>query len=62
MLGAFRFDEEFHMAVAYIAPALLTKPIGGLQILVFHLASERRTKFATPIFPAPGASSSIWTG
>jgi hypothetical protein len=40
----------------------LTNRIGGPRILAFHRASEHRTKFATPIFPPPGASPSILTG
>ena len=40
----------------------LTNRIGGPRILAFHPASEHRTKFATPIFPSPGASPSISTG
>jgi hypothetical protein len=40
----------------------LTNRIGGPRILAFHPASEHRTKFATPIFPLPGASPSISMG
>ena len=35
---------------------------GGPRTLASHPASEHRTKFATPIFPPPGASLSISTG
>ena len=51
MLGAFRFDEEFQMAVDYIAPALLTKLVGGLQILVLHLALGAQNEVRYAYFP-----------